>query len=255
MPRFRADYDVRSSLVLPIGCEPFVLRGDNPAFELTIRNADPDGEGHIPSLVVQVVADCDSIDRFPAVSRAILAEQLDVLSFATHSTFMIDRCRRVLDWEPHQKSRRLRPLQTFDPLYPPDPDLRAELLSTAQKIILAKPSAPILRALRCFRYGVIQRQPEDQFQQFWLTIETIAEEAKDRTRVPIPCPKCQGELFCANMQRNTYATADGPTSYSSINSRTDRRSWRGYIYISTACRYSRSPASRPISGLCRGGDR
>jgi len=44
MPRFRADYDVRSSLVLPIGSEPFVLRGDNPAFELTIRNADPDGD-------------------------------------------------------------------------------------------------------------------------------------------------------------------------------------------------------------------
>jgi hypothetical protein len=195
MPRFRADYDVRGGLVLPIGSEPFVLRGDNPAFELIIRNGDPNGEGHIPSLVVQVVADCDSIDRFPAVSRAILTEQLDVLSFATHSTFMIDRCRRILDWEPHQKTRRLRPLQTFDPLYPPDPDLRAELLSTVQKI--TKPSAPILRALRCFRYGVIQRQPEDQFQQFWLAIETIAEEAKDRTRVPIPCPKCQGELFCA----------------------------------------------------------
>jgi hypothetical protein len=77
MPRFRADYDVRSSLVLTIGSEPFVLRGDNPAFELTIRNADPDGEGHIPSLVVQVVADCDSIDRFPAVSRAGRGEGQD----------------------------------------------------------------------------------------------------------------------------------------------------------------------------------
>jgi hypothetical protein len=153
--------------------------------------------GHIPHLRVQVVADCDTIDQFPAVSRALLAAQLDVLSFVTHSTFVIDRCLRVLDWEPHQKTRRLRPLQNFDPLYPPDRDLRAELLSTVQKIIQAKPSASILRALRCFRYGVIQRQPEDQFQQFWLAIETIAEAAKETTRIPIPCPKCQGELFCA----------------------------------------------------------
>jgi hypothetical protein len=197
MSKFRADYDVSGSLVLPVGSEAYVLHGEEPSFEITLRNAHPDAQGHIPYLRVQVVADCDTIDRFPAVSRGLLAAQLDILSFVTHSTFMIDRCLRVLDWEPHQKTRRLRPIRSFDPLYPPDPDLRAELLSTVQKIIQTKPSASILRALRCFRYGVIQQQPEDQFQQFWLAIETIAEAEKETTRIPIPCPKCQGKLFCA----------------------------------------------------------
>jgi hypothetical protein len=44
---------------------------------------------------------------------------------------------------------------------------------------------------------VFEPQPEDQFMHFWLAIETIAEGAKEATRIPIPCPKCSGELFCA----------------------------------------------------------
>jgi hypothetical protein len=197
MTKYRADYDVKCSIVLPPGTDSFLLRGTDPAFEMIFRNAGLDQSGHVPALIVEVVADSDSIDHVADTFRTLLADQLDILSFSTRSMFQIDQCRRVVEWEAFQKTRALRPLQKFDPLYPPDPELHRELLDTVQRIVNTKPPDYALRALRFFRYGVLERQHEDQFQQFWLAIETIAEGSKAKVRIPIPCPKCSGELFCA----------------------------------------------------------
>jgi hypothetical protein len=99
MPQFRADYDVKGGLVLPIESAPVLVRSECPAFEMTFRNAEPDESGHVPNLVVQVVAESNSIDHVADQFRSLLAKQLDLLGFVTHSTFMIGQCRRVLEWE------------------------------------------------------------------------------------------------------------------------------------------------------------
>jgi hypothetical protein len=196
MSKFRADFHVKGSLVLPFAPEPLVISGENP--KMLFCNADPDASGHTPALIVRVIADCDAIDKVAEQFRALLAQQLDVLSFVTHSAFRIEECQRVIDWEPHQKSRRIRPMKKFDRSDPPDPELRRELIDTAQAITRAGLEDYVMQALRSFRYGVIEQQPEDQFQHFWLTIETIAEGSKITTKVPIPCPKCRGALFCSD---------------------------------------------------------
>ena len=197
MPKFRADYDVKGSHVLPPDSKPIILRGGAPPFEMKFRNADPDKSGHAPHLIVEVIADSASIDDVANEFRSLLAAQLDILSFVTQSTFVIDQCRRVVEWEPFQKTREYRPVRRFDPLYPPSPDLRQFLFDAAQIILQAKPPDYVLQALHYFRLGLFEPQPEDQFMHFWRAIETIAEGAKETTRIPIPCPKCSGELFCA----------------------------------------------------------
>jgi hypothetical protein len=198
MPKFRADYDVKGSHVLPPDSKPIILRGDAPPFEMKFRNADPDKSGHAPYLIVEVIANSDSINDVANEFRSLLAAQLDILSFVTQSTFVIDQCRRVVEWEPFQKTREYRPVRRFDPLYPPSPDLRQFLFDAAQIILQANPPDYVLQALHYFRLGLFEPQPEDQFMHFWRAIETIAEGAKETTRIPIPCPKCSGELFCAN---------------------------------------------------------
>jgi hypothetical protein len=198
LPKFRADFDVKTTVVLPDGSAPLVLRGNDPVFEIIIRNAKPDSSGYVPSLDVQVITTSESIDMVPDAFRSLLAQQLDILTFVMHSTFLIKQCRRVMEWEPYQKSREFRALQKFDPLYPPDPELRAECIDTAQAISQAQPEGYVQRALRCFRYGVLSWQLEEQFQQFWLAIETIAEGSKEATKIPITCQKCQGSLTCEN---------------------------------------------------------
>ena len=89
------------------------------------------------------------------------------------------------------------PQQGFDPNYPPSPDLQQSLFDSAQALLEAEPPDYIVNALRSFRLGVLERQHEDQFQHFWLAIETTAEGSKDIAKTPIPCPRCDGELFCA----------------------------------------------------------
>jgi hypothetical protein len=198
MTQFRADFYVKGSLALPIGSEPMVISGENPPFEMVFVNAEPDATGHTPALIVRVIADCDTIEDVAEQFRTLLAQQLDVLSFVTHSAFRIEECQRVIDWEPHQRSRRIRPMRKFDRFDPPDPELRRELIDTAQAITRVGQEEHVMRALRSFRYGVIEQQPEDQFQHFWLAIETIAEGSKLTTKIPIPCPKCQSPLFCSD---------------------------------------------------------
>ncbi|MEJ0017595.1 MAG: hypothetical protein WDN25_13715 [Acetobacteraceae bacterium] len=196
MPTFRADFDVRGTLVLRDGSPTLNLRNDDPPFEIILRNAKPDTGGHVPGLDIRVIGPCDSIDDVPTSFREVLAKQLDILTFVTHSSFVIDQCRRVIEWEPFQKRRMIKVMQKFDPLYPPDPEFPSECIDTAQAIVQANPPPYVLRALRCFRVGVRLEQPEEQFPQFWLALETIAEGHKDRARTPIKCPKCQGPLQC-----------------------------------------------------------
>lgn len=196
MPNFCADFDVRGTLVLPTETVPLTPHSDDPACDVTIRNAEPDAAGHIPHLSIQVVAACDTIDAAPKKLRSMLAHQLDLLTYVTQSTFVIEQCRRVMEWEPNQRTRALKALQQFDPLYPPDRELESEHLQTAQAISDARPPGYMRRALRYFRLGVLSPQPEDQFQHFWLAIETIAEGSKEGTKLSIPCPKCSNPLRC-----------------------------------------------------------
>jgi hypothetical protein len=198
MPQFRADFDVKSTLVLPRGSEPLVLAGDSPKFRITIRNATEDSSGHVPALDVQVVSSSESIETAPSAFRSLLAEQLDILSFATNCAFLIEQCSRVIEWEPHQKTRAFKAFQKFDPLYPPDPVLDAQSIRTAQILSDAEPEGFVRSALRDFRLGIVAAQLDDQFQHFWLAIETIAEGSKDTVRIPIPCPVCNDPLICGH---------------------------------------------------------
>jgi Methylamine utilization protein MauJ len=75
--------------------------------------------------------------------------------------------------------------------------LHRSFFDSIQVLLQAKPPDYVVYALRLFRQGVLERQPEDQFQHFWLAIETTAEGSKEIARIPIPCPNCSGDLFCA----------------------------------------------------------
>ena len=196
MKRFRADYDVSSSVVFPEDSRSFVLNGEDPSFKIILSNAEPDSGGHIPGLLIQVVAYAASMDQAVDEFRDLLADHLDLLTFATQCEFTIQQCRRVIEWEPYQKVRAFRMMQKFDPIYPPSPDLPAVLIKTVQAIIDLSPATYVRRASRYFRAGVRSEQVEDQFQQFWLAIETVAEGRKSPIKIPFQCTKCSGQMAC-----------------------------------------------------------
>jgi hypothetical protein len=196
VPILRADFDVKASLVLPDNSPPLTLRHRDGHYEIVLRNGPKDSDGHTPRLDVSVIGPCEDFDSAGQALSDVLAKQLDMLAYVTHSKFEIYQCRRVVDWEPFQRSRRYTVMKKFDSDYPPDPELNADLVETANALTVATPPHYVLRALHFFRMGMLNRQRTDQFQQFWLAIETIAEGSKEPGRVAILCQKCDGPLSC-----------------------------------------------------------
>lgn len=196
MPTFRAEFDVKSALVLPRDAPPQSLRALDGQSEIVLRNGPLDENGHVALLDVLVIGESSDVNEASYDLRSLLVDQLDLLTYVTHARFEVRQCRRVVEWEPFQKSRTFVMLQTFDAHYPPSPDLFLACLKTANAISTGNPSASVRQAFHYFRMGVLARSSEDQFHQFWLTLETIAEGRKTPMRVPIPCPACNGPLMC-----------------------------------------------------------
>lgn len=196
MPQYRADFDVESTIVLEEGQGPLTLRGDLPLFEMLLRNAKPDERGHVPRLSVSVVAKSASIDEVATSFRKVLGEQLDILTFSTHERFRIERCRRVLEWEPGRNMRTFKIIQNFAPIDPPTPHFPVQCLPTVETISRVGLSGHLRQALQSFRLGTLTKYPEEQFQQFWMVIEVLAEGDKNIALIPVTCPKCSHDVHC-----------------------------------------------------------
>lgn len=195
MPLCRCDFHVFADLVLPAGRASFELKNFD-GVTTTIRNAPPDAEGHATGLVASVVGPAESIHSAREQLRTILSQQLDLLTFVTHSRFKIVRPLRAIEWEPFQKSRQFRAFHTSDSRQPPAPELKQRFVEAAGALDAAKPPAFTRTALQYFRYGLIDDGPQDQFMRLWLALEIVAENVKEKLRVPIVCGKCGAALVC-----------------------------------------------------------
>ena len=194
MPTFRCDFDITGDLVLPNDVSQLDLASGG--FVLTFKNAPPDEEGHAPGLVVNVVGPAESFDIAYEKLRAVLAAQLDLLSFTTHSRFRISAPRRLIEWDEGQKQRLFESFHTRDERYPPEPELFGSFLDTVKTLEEAKPPDFARTSLRYFRYGLLDEEPDDQFMRLWLALEIIAENTKEHDRVPVLCQQCRAGLTC-----------------------------------------------------------
>lgn len=138
MPIYRGEYDVSGDLALPNGTDKLEFR--NPAGAVfVIKNGARDEQGHATGLDVTVVGPSASLEVAYKELRRLLAEQLDLLSFVTHSRFKIDRPRRVVEWEPRKRKREFRAYHTADARYPPEPELVREYLATVEVLDASNP--------------------------------------------------------------------------------------------------------------------
>jgi hypothetical protein len=195
MPQFRCDFDVKSDLVLsqPDGGLTFATAS---GYSLTLKNGPPDAANNAIGLAASVCGQAESMGNAEGELRKVLAEQLDLLASVTCSRYEIIAPRRLMEWEPGQMKREIRHFHVTDSRYPPIPDLDDQYLETVQHLDRASPPPYTRAALRFFRYGMVTRLPEDQFMQFWLALEIIAESIKNPTRLPITCPSCKAAWKC-----------------------------------------------------------
>jgi hypothetical protein len=197
MPTFRCEFTVTADLVIPPGVPEQVLNGAG-GLVVTLKNAATNDEGQAVSLHATVVGSAPAIETAHEALRAALSAELDLLAFATHSRFKIGGPLRLFDWEPSQRLRRFRLFHTRDARDPPNPGLETQYLETVARLNGANPLPVVRTALRYFRRGLLDDQPEDQFMWLWLALEVIAEDRKERVRVPITCSACGANVKCAH---------------------------------------------------------
>lgn len=196
MPVYRCDFEVTGDLVLPSDVPSLELTTVS-GYVITFKNGAFNDEGHATSLLVTIIGNAESIDIAQQKLRGELAEQLDLLTFGTHSRFQIEKPLRAIDWEAGQKERHFRAFLKLDGRYPPDPEFTNHYLETLRALAQADPPAYARTALKYFRYGLLDTQPEDQFMRLWLALEIIAENVKVTEPVPVGCPACGEPLRCS----------------------------------------------------------
>lgn len=195
MPTFRCDFQIAGDLSLERELDEIGFDGADD-LEVTFRNGPTDDEGHVTGVLATVIGPAESIDVADSRFRNALAERLDLLAFVTKSRFRIVQPLRLVEWEAGKKERQLRIFHTFDPRYPPVPELAADLVTSAREFEKSGLPRFLRVALKYFRYGLLDEQPEDQFIRLWLALEIIAENTKDPDPVPILCPECGEPLTC-----------------------------------------------------------
>jgi hypothetical protein len=195
MPMFRCDFYVKADIVLPRET-PEMLLSRSGEWTMTLKNGALDGQGHVTGLMAVVVGPAASMEVACDELRHRLAEQLDLLTFSTHSGFEITGPKRLMDWEAGQKGRRLWVYYTVDERYPAQPAMDERLLQSAMVLNAANPPEYVRAAVKHFRLGALERQSEDQYTQFWLAVETIAQGGGDPQDVQMTCPACRAPLGC-----------------------------------------------------------
>jgi hypothetical protein len=197
MPRFLANWEVESDLILPP--EQRFLRYEHPNSLYTVffRNIS-ERRNEQAYLSMQFVFDAPSLKEAKTTGEEQAKEFLDYLCFSSNIRIRLRTLLQIFNWEPSTTGMRealyyARPTENSDA---PFEVLNDELLSSLAMLQAHPPNPRLRRALKWFANGVASQYRDDQFTYFWFVIEVVAQIAKEPAKVPDRCPTCRGPLYC-----------------------------------------------------------
>jgi hypothetical protein len=195
MPQYRLDLLVDGDLVLPPGTiERTITSG---AFTFTFRNAKPDKDGNALLLAVSVIGPSDDMETANDDLRDALRHQLDFLAYVVRGRFRIHSDIRLIEWTPGTGTRRMTLYHQFDSRIPPAPELEDWVFEMIG--VLNRTGAPdfITQAWHSYRLALLDMELDDKFMRLWQALEIVAENIKEKQKVPIECSGCHQPLTCA----------------------------------------------------------
>jgi hypothetical protein len=197
MPRFLANWEVESDLILPEG-QPFV-RHDHPAGTYTafLRNI-PGTRNEHTFLSMQFIFMAPELKQAKALAEEQAKEFIDYLAFASSLKIRLRNLLQIWNWE--QPGTFMREcLYWSSPTASSDAPFEAldgTLLETLS-LLQAHPSdSRLRRALKWYANGIASPYRDDQFVYFWFVVEVVAQITKEPARVPDKCPTCRTPLYC-----------------------------------------------------------
>ena len=146
--------------------------------------------------------DAPSLDDASEIGEELLADCLNMLAFTTGSRFKRHRIRQTTTATSSVKSgvRLVKMWADTIEYEDPQPFLSAEIAQAIERLLQFDVPPAIRRAMRWYRLGINETNPDDQFVYFWFALELIAEFQKSIEKVHDKCPQCQSPLYCESCE-------------------------------------------------------
>lgn len=194
-------FEVNAALGVDTALGELVFRQPDGTFEVYLENHRMEPGCESPSLHAYFLFQADSLDDAETSGEERCRRFLDFLVFTTGARFRASSRLCVYDWSTGADWREGYVYRNF-----PNPDLPQLVLdhgisSSIELLLSANADADLRQAVHWFSAGVSATSPEEQFELFWFSIETIARSASNKTKVPDRCAMCQEPLYCPNCQK------------------------------------------------------
>ena len=194
-------FEVESDLGVESGLGELVFRQPDVTLEVHLENHRMEPGCESPSLHAYFLFRADGLNDAEAAGEKHCRRFLDFLVFVTGARFRVSRRLCVFDWSTDADWREGYVYRHF-----PNPDLPQLVLgqgisSSIELLLSASADADLRQAVHWFSAGASAASPEEQFELFWFSIETIARYSRGKTKVPDRCAVCREPLYCPSCEK------------------------------------------------------
>lgn len=196
MARWVMKLEVEAHLGIAIGTPRLVFKHPKGRYEVYLENHAMDPGLEAPLLHAHILFDADTLEDADLTWKKPFRSFLDFLALVTGARFRGRHKICLFDWTPGITVRH-----GYLYNWVPNPDLPLLALSETQvaplEALLSCDDEPdLMRALHWFRQAVAAEAPDEQFQLFWFSLETMTRFYHPSERVPDRCAKCRDPLYC-----------------------------------------------------------
>jgi hypothetical protein len=150
-------------------------------------------------LSLHLYFEAPSFTEAKEVADGHLVECMNMLAFTTGSRFQRHRIRQIVEINGTPMQTVLMWSESIE-YEDPQPFLDEHIARSIERLSEFDLPPAIRRAMRWYRLGVNEVNPDDQFTNFWFALEIVAEFQKSTEKVPDACPKCRSPLYCETCQ-------------------------------------------------------
>jgi hypothetical protein len=147
-------------------------------------------------LSLHLYFEAPSITEAKEAADGHLIDCMNMLSFTTGSRFQRHRIRQIVEINPETPMTTVLMWSESIEYEDPQPFLDENITRSIERLSEFDIPPAIRRAMRWYRLGVNELNPDDQFTNFWFALEIVAEFQKSTDKVPNACPKCRAPLYC-----------------------------------------------------------
>lgn len=191
-----ANFEVESDVSVIDDDAELVLKRKDGGFLAAIKNVVRQDYSDPFVLRVQIMYDADDLDHAQRIHLDKVADFLDVFALAAGARLKFSRMLQLIDCSSPNPQRDCHIWAARIRHENPRPALDGDVANTVADFLNSPLHPEVMRSIHLYRQGCAALIPADQFRNFFLAIETLAEHVKPSEEVNDICQKCKSPLYC-----------------------------------------------------------